>query len=204
VRTPRRLVAPLALLLLVAASVPQSGRVVGVVDGDTLTVRTDGGAQVRIRLYGIDAPERAQPWSDEALHALADLVANKTVRFEKVDTDRYGRTVARVYVHDTDVNAELVRQGAAWVYRKYTDDPALLELERVARAQKRGLWALPAEQRVPPWEWRRKGGPDFVCGKKKYCSQMTSCAEARFQLEKCGLTRLDADGNGVPCEKICR
>ena len=99
-------------------------------------------------------PERGQPYSDPALQLLADLVANRTIRFEEVDTDSYGRSVARVYVGDTGVNAELVRQGAAWVYRKYSDDRALLELEREAREQKRGLWALPASQRVPPWEYR--------------------------------------------------
>ena len=209
VRTQRLTLALLALVFLVAAAALQSGRVVGVVDGDTLTVQAEGGTQVRIRLYGVDAPERGQPFSDEALHGLADLVANKTIRFDRVDTDRYGRTVARVYVGETDVSAELVRQGAAWVFRRYTDDPALIALEREARTQKRGLWALPGAERVPPWEWRKKaktekGDSSFVCGKKKYCSQMASCAEARFYLEKCGLKRLDGDSDGTPCASLCR
>lgn len=189
----------------------QTGRVVGVVDGDTLTVQTERQAQLRIRLHAIDSPERGQPYSDPALRLLADLVANRTIRFETVDTDSYGRSVARVYVGDTDVNAELVRQGAAWVYRKYSDDPALLELEREARESKRGLWALPASQRVPPWEYRAsersapaKRSADFVCGRKTYCREMRSCAEARFHLETCGLARLDGDGDGVPCSSLCR
>ena len=189
----------------------QTGRVVGVVDGDTLTVQTERQAQLRIRLHAIDSPERGQPYSDPALRLLADLVANRTIRFETVDTDSYGRSVARVYVGDTDVNAELVRQGAAWVYRKYSDDPALLELEREARESKRGLWALPASQRVPPWEYRAsersapaKRSADFVCGRKTYCKEMRSCAEARFHLETCGLARLDGDGDGVPCSRLCK
>lgn len=203
--------ARLALLVLLAAGAVQTGRVVGVVDGDTLTVQTEGQAQLRIRLHAIDSPERGQPYSDPALQLLADLVANRTIRFETVDTDSYGRSVARVYVGDTDVNAELVRRGAAWVYRKYSDDRALLELEREAREQKRGLWALPESQRVPPWEYRAsersataKRSADFVCGRKTYCREMRSCAEARFHLETCGLTRLDGDGDGVPCSSLCR
>ena len=71
-----------------------------------------------------------------------------------VDTDRYGRTVGRVYADAMDVNAEMVRQGAAWVYRKYSNDPSLLLLEQEARSARRGLWALPETERLPPWEWR--------------------------------------------------
>ena len=73
------------------------------------------------------------------------------------DTDRYGRTVSRVYVGDMDVNAELVRQGAAWVYRQYAKDQSLYTLENEAKAAKRGLWALPEAEQMPPWEWRHGG-----------------------------------------------
>ena len=79
-----------------------------------------------------------------------------------VDTDRYGRTVGRVFVGQTDVNAALVRQGAAWVYRQYAHDPALLVLEQAARDDRRGLWALPEAERVPPWEWRRQRTPSSL------------------------------------------
>jgi len=64
--------------------------------------------------------------------------------------------VGRVWVGRTDVNAEMVRQGAAWVYRRYSRDPALLVLEQEARDRRRGLWALPEAERVPPWDWRRQ------------------------------------------------
>jgi len=73
------------------------------------------------------------------------------------DTDKYGRTVGRVYVGSLDVNAELVKQGAAWVYRQYLKDQSLLALEEQARAAKIGLWGLPEAQRMPPWEWRHGG-----------------------------------------------
>ncbi|HWX50526.1 MAG TPA: thermonuclease family protein [Roseomonas sp.] len=73
-----------------------------------------------------------------------------------MDTDRYGRTVGRVWVGGTDVNAEMVRRGAAWVHRRYSRDPALLVLEQEAQQARRGLWALPEAERVPPWDWRRQ------------------------------------------------
>jgi endonuclease YncB( thermonuclease family) len=76
------------------------------------------------------------------------------------DTDRYGRTVGRVFAGDQDVNAEMVRRGAAWVYRRYSDDPDLLRLEQAARAEKHGLWRLPEAQRVSPWVWRTLGRHD--------------------------------------------
>ena len=143
------------------------------------------------------------------------------------DTDRYGRTVSRVYVGDMDVNAELVRQGAAWVYRQYAKDQSLYTLENEAKAAKRGLWALPEAEQMPPWEWRHGGsggtaahtipaaatGPavpaaanaaGFTCGGKRYCWEMTSCAEAQFYLTQCGVHSLDGDGDGVPCEKWCK
>jgi hypothetical protein len=144
---------------------------------------------------------------------LAALVANRDVRIESRGVDDFGRLLARVFVGEVDANAELVRSGAAWVFRRYTDDPELIALEKVARAQPRGLWALPAAERVPPWEWRhpdtapgREAVPSvdtFRCGEKTYCREMTSCAEARFHLEQCALTRLDRDRDGVPCETLC-
>ncbi|MBB5696348.1 thermonuclease family protein [Muricoccus pecuniae] len=76
------------------------------------------------------------------------------VRVTVQDTDRYGRTVGRVYAGPVDVNAEMVRQGTAWVYCQYSRDAELLRLETEARTARRGLWALPEAQRTPPWEWR--------------------------------------------------
>ena len=72
-----------------------------------------------------------------------------------VTIDRYGRTVGKVYLEDLDINAELVRYGHAWVYRRYAKDKTLFDLEAEARENQLGLWTLPEEQRIPPWEWRR-------------------------------------------------
>jgi endonuclease YncB( thermonuclease family) len=149
----------LALVMLLFAQVAcagadLTGRVVAIGDGNTLTLLTPRREQVRIRLADIDTPERGQPYADRARQALSDLAFGKAVRVAVRDTDRYGRTVGRVYAGAQDVNAEMVRRGAAWVYRRYSDDPALLRLEQSARTERRGLWALPEAQRVPPWEWR--------------------------------------------------
>ena len=130
---------------------------VGITDGDTLTLLTMRQQQVRIRLSDIDTPERHQPFGDRARQSLSDLAFGRMVRIAVRDTDRYDRTIGRVFAGAQDVNAEMVRRGAAWVYRCYSDDPELLRLEQVARSQKRGLWGLPEAERMPPWEWRAAG-----------------------------------------------
>ncbi|MBO1077253.1 thermonuclease family protein [Roseomonas marmotae] len=200
------------------------GRVVGIADGDTLTLLTPERQQVKVRLYGIDAPESRQPYGTRAQQELSALAFRKEVRVVVEDTDRYGRKVGRVWAGPVDVNAELVRRGAAWVYRQYNRDPALPRLEAEARQAKRGLWSLPPQEQVPPWDWRRQGSPrtaaptnnrggsaapaqssaGLSCGAKRYCGEMRDCAEARFYLQQCGLRRLDGDGDGVPCERLCR
>ena len=172
-------------------------------------------------LAEIDTPESKQPYGNRARQALSDLAFNQQARVVVQDTDRYGRKVSRVYVGGVDVNAEMVKQGAAWVYRKYAQDQALYRLEEQARAAKRGLWALPEAQRMPPWEWRHGGSAKaptapassvpaasasdgFSCSGKRYCREMTSCEEAKFYLTQCGVSSLDGNHDGVPCAKLCR
>jgi endonuclease YncB( thermonuclease family) len=150
-----------ALVLLLTLSSPAlaeelRGRVVGITDGDTLTLLTPERREVKIRLAEIDTPESRQPFGTRARQALSDLTFRRDVRVDVQDTDRYGRSVGRVYADGVDVNAEMVRRGAAWVYRRYSHDPALLVLEQEARQARRGVWALPESQRTPPWEWRRE------------------------------------------------
>lgn len=188
------------------------GRVIAVHDGDTISILVDE-TPTRIRLTGVDTPESGQPWARRAKQALSARVFGKEVRVIEVDVDGYGRTVGEVYADDVCVGCELVREGHAWVYRRYSDDEVLLGLEAEAREARRGLWGLPESDRIPPWEWRAKGfrggaakpaaQPSLACGSKRYCREMTSCEEALFHLEQCGLMRLDGDGDGVPCEKIC-
>ena len=216
----------IGLWLWLAAGVPAladtlTGRVVAVADGDTLTLLTAGNQQVKVRLAGIDAPELAQPYGQKAKQALSDWAFGKTARVESPGPDKYGRTLGTVFVGAVNVNAALVEQGAAWVYRAYPFPPELEGLEAHARAAKRGLWALPLDQRCPPWDFRHKqpcGSPIVVvepeppeppdsegpCGAKRTCGEMTSCEEARFYLTQCGLSRLDGDKDGTPCEALCR
>ena len=111
----------LALLLLAALpalALDYTGRVVGISDGDTLTLLTPEKQQIRVRLGEIDTPESRQPYGERAKQALSDLAFGKEARVVVQDTDKYGRTVGRVYVGRVDVNADMVRQGAAWVYRQ--------------------------------------------------------------------------------------
>lgn len=131
------------------------GKVVGVADGDTITV-LENRTQHRIRLYGIDAPERGQDFGSRARQFVADLVFGNQVRVVKQDLDRYGRIVGIVYVGDTCVNEELVRNGLAWVYRRYCRIPVCrdwLAMETRARESGIGLWSH--RDPVPPWEFRR-------------------------------------------------
>lgn len=131
------------------------GRVVGVHDGDTITVLTDGNKSVKVRLDGIDAPESKQAFGARAKDALSSLVFGKTVAVRVRTTDRYGRNVGRVRVGEVDVNVELVRLGFAWWYRAYARRDTVLEAaESEARRAGRGLWS--EKNPTPPWEWRRK------------------------------------------------
>ncbi|SCZ85012.1 thermonuclease family protein [Nitrosomonas mobilis] len=159
---PKNFKQVLFLVLLCVAFLPLSavaqehiGRVVGVSDGDTLTILDNQKKQIKVRLAEIDTPESAQPYGKRAKQELSRLVYGKTISVEVRDIDRYGRTVGRVYADNIDVNAEMVRLGAAWVYRKYAKDQNLYALEKRARKNRSGLWSLPEAQQVPPWEWRQ-------------------------------------------------
>jgi micrococcal nuclease len=135
-----------------------SATVVGISDGDTVTVlrQHPGGRreEVKIRLHGIDAPETRQPYGAKAKSALSSLIFGKTVRLDVRDVDRYGRTVAVIRHGDTNVNAEMIRRGMAWWYRQFApNDKELERAEAEARGARRGLWA--DRDPIPPWSFRR-------------------------------------------------
>jgi len=131
-------------------------KVVKITDGDTIKVLKSGNEQVKIRLAGIDCPEKKQPWGTKAKHAISDLVAGKTVMIEVIDIDRYQRIIGRVFLNDINVNRALVQGGHCWAYTRYVKDKVLFTLQREAQASKKGLWVLPEVERMPPWEWRRQ------------------------------------------------
>lgn len=146
------------LTFLLLASVPVhawTGQVVAVTDGDTIKVLQNG-RETKIRLYGVDTPEKKQAFGQKAKDFTASMVAGKMVDVEPVDQDRYGRTVGLVTVTGRSLNKELVKNGFAWVYRQYCrrgECATWTVEESKARTARIGLWADPAP--LPPWEWRR-------------------------------------------------
>ena len=136
------------------------GRVVRVRDGDSIVVLR-GGIGVEVRLDGVDCPELAQAFGRRAKSLTSDLVFGKSVRLVGKGRDRYDRELAEVLLPDgRSLNRELVAAGFAWWYRKYSTDRSLETLERTARTERRGLWAVPNP--VPPWEFRASNqrGPE--------------------------------------------
>jgi len=117
-----------------------TGLVVKITDGDTIQVLHDGKPE-RIRLVGIDCPERGEPYSEQATQLTSDLAANQTVTIRPETTDRYGRTVAAVILPDgRDLSQELLRAGMAIWYQKYSTDTELRDIEAAAKARHLGIW----------------------------------------------------------------
>jgi micrococcal nuclease len=129
------------------------GQVVKITDGDTLTVLDPAHVQHKIRLAGIDAPEKAQAFGTQARNSLAAKVFRHTVRVEITDTDRYGREVGRVFCAGHFINAEMVREGFAWRYPQWDKTGEFATAQADARRHRRGLWS--DRNPVPPWEFRK-------------------------------------------------
>ena len=151
-----------AMLLALACTVNAetiTGLVVGVADGDTITVLDADKVQHKIRLAGIDAPEKKQAFGNRSKESLSALAFDKTVAVETTKRDKYGRQIGKVLVDGRDVYLVQVERGMAWFYRQYQrehspNDQRLYEAaEDAARAGKRGLWR--DADPVPPWEFRR-------------------------------------------------
>jgi endonuclease YncB( thermonuclease family) len=131
------------------------GPLVRVIDGDTLIVKIQGAA-LHFRLAGVDAPEYDQPLGDDARKELASLIGEQPCVLVYEEGDSYGRLVAHLWIGDSYVNGEMVKRGMAWFDSASAPNDLLVSEEVEARDAKRGLWALPIEQRVPPWEWRHE------------------------------------------------
>lgn len=131
------------------------GRVVGVSDGDTITIldEMDKG-RFRIRLYGIDCPEKKQAYGNKAKQFLASLVYGKRVSVRFSSIDRYGRILGRVYLSGKDINLAMISAGLAWHYVKYDNNIRYSDAEKKARSAGLGLWS--DRSPVPPWVFRRK------------------------------------------------
>lgn len=128
------------------------GRVVRVVDGDTLIVLA-GRDQVRVRLAGIDAPERpGQDFSAASRDSLAQIVAGKVVSVTYDTRDQYGRVIGQVNASGVNANTQQLQRGYAWVYARFNSNPVDHAIQAKARFRRIGLWADPAP--IPPWQWR--------------------------------------------------
>ena len=129
--------------------------VIGIADGDTLTARCDtraGHGNLVVRLAGIDAPEKRQPFGHRSRQNLAALCFKQRAAIMPRATDRYGRTVARVNCDGSDAGFEQVRAGMAWAYTRYAPDADIRAAEQDARGKRLGLWADASP--VEPWTWR--------------------------------------------------
>ncbi len=124
--------------------------VIDVIDGDTIKVLVDK-HQIKIRLHGIDAPERKQPYNRASTKFLKEILCNP-VTVDARTTDRYGRTIAVLNCGMVDINSQMVKSGYAWAYRRYSSD--YIQDEELAKSARVGLWQ--DENPMPPWEFRRR------------------------------------------------
>ena len=147
------LTAALLLLALTGSTLAEQLKVVSISDGDTFTGLDSQSRQIKVRLHGIDAPEKAQAFGNVSRKALGDLIEGKTVEVQKVDKDRYGRVVANVNIGGVYVNRELVAKGLAWRYVQYAKKGEFTPVEQAAKVARKGLWG--EANPVPHWEWRK-------------------------------------------------
>lgn len=136
-------------------SAEMTGKVVSVADGDTITIieNLDNG-RFKIRLYGIDAPEKKQDFGQKAKQHLSSLIFNKEVKIKFTEIDRYGRIVGKVYLNDIEINIEMLKAGMAWHYSRYDQTSTYITAEKQARKNGIGLWSM--KNPIPPWNFRRK------------------------------------------------
>jgi endonuclease YncB( thermonuclease family) len=151
----------LAALLFAAPSGADTlqGRVVAVTDGDTIKVLDASNTQWKIRLMGIDAPEKKQAFGAQSKSNLSDLVYGKSVIVEYSKKDRYGRTIGKIFVDGVDANLEQIKAGMGWHYKQYAREQPVAERETYALAEEQartghmGLWS--DAEPVSPWDWRK-------------------------------------------------
>jgi endonuclease YncB( thermonuclease family) len=132
---------------------PQSynGTIIRVIDGDTYVFQTEEGS-FTVRMYGTDAPERDQPYSKESADFLKQYL-NKEAMLKANGVDRYGRTLAVLFIDGKDINLLSIKNGCSWHFKRYSNDIQYAQAEEYARKNKIGLWKLPNP--IPPWEWRK-------------------------------------------------
>ena len=132
----------------------QTGKVIKIVDGDTFDLLTVEKSTLRIRMNGIDCPERKQAFYQSAKNALAGYIFNKEVKLVTTGRDRNKRIIATVYYDGTNINLAMIQNGYAWHYKKYSTDSVYAKAEQQARIAKKGLWRM--DHPIAPWDFRKK------------------------------------------------
>lgn len=151
------MIKPLLALIILSSylfSLELIGKVVKVSDGDTVTILTSDKTQHKIRLNDIDAPEKKQAFGNKSKDNLAKYIAGKTVTVQYQKKDKYKRVLGTIYYNNTDINLQQVKDGYAWVYKKYSNNQTYYKAEKVARDKRVGLWI--DNNPLEPWEFRKK------------------------------------------------
>jgi len=141
-------------VIWISLSISNTGNVVGISDGDTITVLQPDKIQMKVRLAEIDCPEKKQPFGNKAKEALSEKIFGKYVKVEWTKKDRYGRVIGKVYLNGRYINKEMIEEGWAWHYTDYSHSPEMAEAQECAKNHKLGLWA--DKHPVPPWDFRKK------------------------------------------------
>lgn len=142
-----------ALFLIQQGEAQITGKVIGIADGDTFTLLTKDNKQVKIRLHGIDCPEKKQDYGTVAKQFVSDLIFGKVLTVQQTDIDRYGRIIAIVPINGTTLNEMLLRNGLAWHYCKYDKNDYWHTLQDSAKMAKAGAWVKP--DIIEPWIFRK-------------------------------------------------
>ncbi len=141
------------LLLIPISAKTLKGRIVKVSDGDTIVLLDSTNTQHKIRLDGIDCPEKGQPFGTKATEFVKQLTINKTIIVEWKKKDRYNRILGIVYADSVNVNKELLKNGLAWHYKHFNNDAELAELEQQAKDKKLNIWS--EKNPIEPYQWRK-------------------------------------------------
>ncbi|HEY1024699.1 MAG TPA: thermonuclease family protein [Sphingobacteriaceae bacterium] len=170
-----------------------TGRVVDIADGDTMTILTRDSRQLKVRLHGVDCPEKKQDFGTKARQYTSELIFGHSVRVEVMDRDRYGRSVGIVILPDgRNLNEELLRAGMAWHYKQYDRSPKFAALEFAARKMKTGLWSM--DKPIAPWEFRKmrsKPASRESDVKSDYASDASRC-------------NAPTTTTGAPCQRLVK
>lgn len=130
-----------------------TGKAFAVYDGDTFKLKLADGSVLKVRMYGIDAPEKKQDFGRVSQRKLSELIENKEVLLKVYSEDKYGRKVSKVFADGVDVNGEMLKSGLAWHYKQYSNDLDYARFEEEARRNRLGLWKQ--GRAVSPWDWRK-------------------------------------------------